>query len=597
MKQTIRKSPAKKLLSSIAVSCSITAAGMLAGCSSSDNSAKEDIPVVNTSADLVVYGKIFTSESGKIVEAFAVKDGKYVYVGDKKGAEVYVEAGKTEVVDYTGKGLVMPGCGNGHSHYMLGYALKSIGTLIGLQDDSEKLLKEIVPAAVKKARAEGATSIFAQGWRLQSLEANMPTRLDLDAICSDIPIYLLDEECHKALANTILLKKAGIIKEDGTAGRTTLRGGEIVTDADGMPTGLLKEQAQTYVRSFLDNDNLYTLGKATANLAEIEQYMHSVGYTMYCEGWGNYFVNTNYYQAAQELDKAGKLHFVLGLPYEIESWMDMDEALARAIDAKKFETTRVIPRWIKLLFDGGVEAGTGIVDPLYPDGHQGIANWTEEEVTELTRKANANGLVIHIHVMGNKGVNQVVNAFVNGGQDEMRNTLVHVRNVNTEDYLRMAQHNIYVTSGVTWHHFPAGAVEYIREHGMTPVGYEDKAYPFKSYFDYGIPATIHSDYPALSGSPDDPFGIMEIAVTGVLWSENGTPLWTEELVSREEVLTALTINCAKQMFVEDERGSISTGKYADFLLLNQDVLTCPVNQIHATKPAATYFEGKKVFSM
>ncbi len=597
MKQTIRKSPAKKLLSSIAVSCSITAAGMLAGCSSSDNSAKEDIPVVNTSADLVVYGKIFTSESGKIVEAFAVKDGKYVYVGDKKGAEVYVEAGKTEVVDYTDKGLVMPGCGNGHSHYMLGYALKSIGTLIGLQDDSEKLLKEIVPAAVKKARAEGATSIFAQGWRLQSLEANMPTRLDLDAICSDIPIYLLDEECHKALANTILLKKAGIIKEDGTAGRTTLRGGEIVTDADGMPTGLLKEQAQTYVRSFLDNDNLYTLGKATANLAEIEQYMHSVGYTMYCEGWGNYFVNTNYYQAAQELDKAGKLHFVLGLPYEIESWMDMDEALARAIDAKKFETTRVIPRWIKLLFDGGVEAGTGIVDPLYPDGHQGIANWTEEEVTELTRKANANGLVIHIHVMGNKGVNQVVNAFVNGGQDEMRNTLVHVRNVNTEDYLRMAQHNIYVTSGVTWHHFPAGAVEYIREHGMTPVGYEDKAYPFKSYFDYGIPATIHSDYPALSGSPDDPFGIMEIAVTGVLWSENGTPLWTEELVSREEVLTALTINCAKQMFVEDERGSISTGKYADFLLLNQDVLTCPVNQIHATKPAATYFEGKKAFSM
>ncbi len=597
MKQTIRKSPAKKLMSSIAVSCSITAAGMLAGCSSSDNSAKEDIPVVNTSADLVVYGKIFTSESGKIVEAFAVKDGKYVYVGDKKGAEVYVEAGKTEVVDYTDKGLVMPGCGNGHSHYMLGYALKSIGTLIGLQDDSEKLLKEIVPVAVKKARAEGATSIFAQGWRLQSLEANMPTRLDLDAICSDIPIYLLDEECHKALANTILLKKAGIIKEDGTAGRTTLRGGEIVTDADGMPTGLLKEQAQTYVRSFLDNDNLYTLGKATANLAEIEQYMHSVGYTMYCEGWGNYFVNTNYYQAAQELDKAGKLHFVLGLPYEIESWMDMDEALARAIDAKKFETTRVIPRWIKLLFDGGVEAGTGIVDPLYPDGHQGIANWTEEEVTELTRKANANGLVIHIHVMGNKGVNQVVNAFVNGGQDEMRNTLVHVRNVNTEDYLRMAQHNIYVTSGVTWHHFPAGAVEYIREHGMTPVGYEDKAYPFKSYFDNGIPATIHSDYPALSGSPDDPFGIMEIAVTGVLWSENGTPLWTEELVSREEVLTALTINCAKQMFVEDERGSISTGKYADFLLLNQDVLTCPVNQIHATKPAATYFEGKKVFSM
>ena len=424
----------------------------------------------------------------------------------------------------------------------------------------------------------------------------MPTREDLDAICSDIPMYFLDEECHKALGNTILLKKAGIINEDGTAGRTTLRGGEIVVDANGMPTGLTKEQAQTYLRSFIDNDNLYTLDRASSNLVEIDQYLASVGYTMYHGGWGNYFVNTNYYQAAQQMDEAGKLHFVLGLPYEIESWMDKDEALGRAVDAQKFASKRVLPRWLKLLFDGGVEAGTGIVNPLYPDGHQGIANWTEEEVTELTRKANAQGLTIHIHVLGNLGVSQVVNAFVNGGKDEMRNTLVHVRNVNDEDYKRIAEHNIYVTSGVTWHHMPDWAAEYIREHGMVPVGQEDKSYPFKSFFDNNIPVSIHSDYPALSGSPDDPFGIMEIAVTGVLWSENGTPWWPEELATREQTLTALTINCAKQMFIEEERGSIKTGKYADFLLLNQDVLTCPVTEIHSAKPTATYFEGKKVYS-
>ena len=549
-----------------------------------------------TSADLVVYGKIFTSNQNQIVEAFAVKDGKYVYVGDKAGADAYVEKGKTEVVDYTGKGLVMSGCGNGHAHYMLGYALKTIGTMIGLDVTSEKFLSEVVPAAVTKARAEGATSIFGQGWRLQSFEPQVPTREQLDAICDDIPMYFLDEECHKALANTILLKKAGIINADGTAGRTTLRGGEIVVDANGMPTGLLKEQAQTYVRNFLDNDNLYTLDRALANLVEIDKYLASVGYTMYHGGWGNYFVNTNYYEACQQMDKAGKLHFVVGLPYEIESWMDMDEALARAADAKKFASTRVLPRWIKLLFDGGVEAGTAIVDPLYPDGHQGIANWTEEEMTELARKANAKGLTLHVHVMGNKGVNHVVNAFINGGQDEMRNTLVHVRNVNAEDYKRMADHNIYVTSGVTWHHNITGAAEYIREHGMAPIGMEDKSYPFKSFFDNNIPVSIHSDYPALSGSPDDPFGIMEIAVTGVMAGENGTPWWTEELATREQALTAMTINCAKQMFIENERGSIKEGKYADFLLLNQDVLTCPETEIHSTKPTATYFEGKRVFA-
>jgi hypothetical protein len=177
--------------------------------------SKKDNPSVKDGADLVVYGKIFTSENNQIVEAFAVKDGKYVYVGDKAGAEAFVETGKTEVIDYSGKGLVMPGCGNGHSHYMLGYALRTVGTMIGLDVNTNQFLKEIVPAAVTKAKAEGATSIFGQGWRLQSLDP-LPTREDLDAICSDIPMYFLDEECHKALGNTILLKKAGIINEDGT---------------------------------------------------------------------------------------------------------------------------------------------------------------------------------------------------------------------------------------------------------------------------------------------------------------------------------------------------------------------------------------------
>ena len=174
------------------------------------------------SADLVVYGKIFTSESRRvgdgtsgmdnlIVEAFAVKDGKYVYVGDKAGAEAYVEAGKTEVVDYTGKGLVMPSCGNGHAHYSTGVALPSIGTIVSGEDSVDKFLNEIVPAAVKKARETGATSIFGFGWNYLTFMENMPTRQQLDAICSDIPLYFADNEAHKGLANTILLVKAGIM--------------------------------------------------------------------------------------------------------------------------------------------------------------------------------------------------------------------------------------------------------------------------------------------------------------------------------------------------------------------------------------------------
>ena len=213
MKQTIHMS-VRKMLSCIVVLSVIIGMGMLASCSSNDKPSNGGSTFEK--ADLVVYGKIFTSDDNKVVEAFAVKDGKYVYVGDRTGAEAYVEAGKTEVVDYRGKGLVMPGCGNGHAHYSMAHALKSFGAAVGLDDNPGKFLTEIVPAAVKAARDAGAKTIFGFGWNLHVFESNMPTRQQLDAICSDIPMYFSDNEGHKGLANTALLVKAGIMKADGT---------------------------------------------------------------------------------------------------------------------------------------------------------------------------------------------------------------------------------------------------------------------------------------------------------------------------------------------------------------------------------------------
>ena len=571
-----------QMLSCIAVMMVVI--GMLTGCKG------------KTSADLVVYGKIFTSDNNQVVEAFAVKDGKYVYVGDKAGAEAFVEEGKTEVVDYTGKGLVMPSCGNGHAHYTLGYAIQSVGTIISYDDSPEKFLKEIVPAAVKKAKDNGSKAIFGQGWNLMPFSKNMPTRQQLDAICSDIPIYFADEEGHKGLANTMMLVKAGIMKEDGTVLKKEIRGGEIGFGADGTPNGFLSEQAGTYTRSFLDNENFFSIDIAKATMKSVQEHLLSEGYTMYIDGYSTYFFNENIFKAAQQIDQAGNLHIVMGLTTELDSWMDMDKVLAQAGDAKKYASTRVKPNWLKIFVDGTVEPGTGFVEPLYPDGHQGVVLWSEEELTDITRKANEKGVTVHTHVMGNKGVNRIVSAYVNGGRDEMRNTLVHVHSVYPEDYKRMADHNIYVTEGMLWHHFSNDKQELLKA-GYVPVGMETKSYPMKSFFDNGIVMSSHSDFPALSGSPDDPFSIMEIAVTGVYHPENAKPWWTEELLTREQALTALTINVARQMFLEKERGSISTGKYADFLLVNKDVLTCPVAEIHAAKLEATYFEGNKVFPL
>ncbi|MBR1804838.1 MAG: amidohydrolase family protein [Selenomonadaceae bacterium] len=555
-----------------------------------------DVFAADTKADLVVCGKIFTSEGNRIVEAFAVKDGRFIYVGDKKGVEPFIERGKTEVIDYSGKGLVMPSCGNGHAHYLSAYAVQSIGTMIAYDDDVNKFMTEIVPNAVKKARETGAKVVYGMGWEYEKFKSKLPTRQQLDAICSDIPMYFADEENHKCLVNTLLLVKAGVMSEDGKVllKADSIRGGEIGMGSDGTPNGFLKEQASTYVRSHLDNDSLFTVDMAKSVLTKTQEHLLSEGYTMYLDGYSSYFFNDVYYRAAQQFEKSGDMKFVLGFSYEFDSWMDIDAKLAQAVAVQKYNSSQVKANWIKLFMDGTVESGTGFIDPVYLDGHQGIVNWTEDEITDITRKANANGLTMHIHALGNAGVNRVVNAYVKGGKPEMRNTIVHLRNVNEPDYKRMADNNIYVTSGMLWHHAYKEQAEEFKT--ILPGKMSVEGYPMKSFFDNGIPVSFHTDYPALSNSPDEPFGIMEIALTGVCYFEGGKPWWTEELVTREQALTALTIGCAQQMFLENERGSIKTGKYADFLLVNKDVLTCPVKEIHTAKPAATYFEGQKVYS-
>ena len=266
-------------------------------------------------ADLVVYGKIFTSENNRLAQAFAVKDGKFVYVGDKNGAKAFIEKGKTEIIDYSGKGLVMPSCGNGHAHYSM-HSIQTVGTIVDREDSAEKFLTEIVPAAVKKANDTGATSIFGFGWNTLEFQKNMPNRQQLDAICSDIPMYFADEEGHKALVNTLCLINAGIMDENGNVLKSEVRGGEIVMGDDGKPTGYLQEQAGTYTRSFLDNEKLFTVDMAKATMLKIQEQMLSEGYTMYLDGWGNYFYNNNLYKAAQQFDKSGDMHFILGTTYQ-----------------------------------------------------------------------------------------------------------------------------------------------------------------------------------------------------------------------------------------------------------------------------------------
>ena len=277
------------------------------------------------------------------------------------------------------------------------------------------------------------------------------------------------------------------------------------------------------------------------------------------------------------------MNFILGLTHEIDSWMNLDDSLRKAAEAKKFTSARIKPNWIRLFMDGTAENGMGLIgrhevqtayflvrengtrfiEPPYFDARQGISNWSEEELAEITRKANANGITMHVQALGNKGVNRVVNAYIKGGKKEMRNTIVHLRHVNPGDYKRIAENNIYVISGMPWHHNSKEIAESLKT--TLPKDMADRGYPMKPFFDNGVPVSFHTDFPAPSNSPDDPFGMIETALTGVHHAEGGSSWRPEEAVTRGQALTAMTIGCARQMFPENERGSIKTGKYAEFL--------------------------------
>lgn len=557
----------------------------------------------NKVADTVVYGTIHTAEDDNpVVEAIAIKDGKYIYVGDKAGVAEFIKEGVTEIVDHTGKGMVMPGCTEGHAHYLMGNAIACMGGLpISHETDNVTSTLEKLKDAYAQAKADGKSAIYGFGWNYHTFHAEgIPTRAQLDAICPDIALYLNDSEGHKGLANTLCLINAGILDKDGNVLVKEIRGGEICMNEDGTPNGLLLEQAGTYVRcKGIDFSELLPLDIVTKSVNVSQQMLLANGFTMYMDGWSNYFANEAFYKAANKLDAEDSLHLVLGMSYEIESsCKDVVAEIAEAVRTKKYTKGHVHANYIKLFIDGTVEGGTGLTLEPYPDGHPGIANWEEDEVAYITDKANAMGLTMHIHTMGDGAVHRCVNAFVNAGTKEARNTLVHVRNMPQEDFQRVADNDIVSVCGVLWHVLPDELWELIKTAAPASVAW--KSYPMKSYFDHGAIMTSHSDYPATSGSPYDPFGIMEIAVTGSV-PYPGTPgkftksWWSEELITLDQIFKALTINGAWQLHVENERGSIKVGKYADFVLADKDVFECPVRDIHNTKVVSTWFEGQKVY--
>lgn len=558
-------------------------------------------------ADTVVYGTIRTAEAeAPTAEAIAIKDGKFIYVGDKAGVKSLIKEGVTEVIDHTGKGMVMPSCFDGHAHYMMTFSLANMkgGVIFAHDDGKAEILKKVDAAALEAVNA-GKQCLFGFGWDFYTLMMTGPdnriTLAELDAVSHGISVALFDSGGHNMFCNSECFRRSGIIDDNGNVLIEKIEGGLLEMDENGHLTGFVDERVTGYPMRMggIDPDEIIDDDVVSIALEKSQELLLSTGYVSYMEGWSNVFHPSKFYEVANRFDKEGKLKLLLSMSYEVEPWQkDMSEQIDNLASLKmKYETQHVHPQYLKLFMDGVVETTTGSMFKPYKTGVVYNSHWSVERLADITRECNAKDLTVHTHVMGDKAIAETTDAYIKGGDGIHRNCLVHLRNLRQEDYQRIAENNIACTAGITWHNINELTLSvlpnYIDEE------YVLHAYPIKSFFNAGIKVSSHTDYPANGVCPQDPFGIMEIAMTGQMIDPatgRPSPLYDpDELVTLEQALQALTINGAWQLGLENERGSIKVGKYADFVLTDKDVFNCPVTDIHNTKVVSTWFEGKKVY--
>ena len=547
-------------------------------------------------ADTVVYGKIYTSNSNQeYAEAFAVKDGKYIYVGGEDGAKAYIQDGTTNVVDYRDKGLVMAGATEGHGHY-IGYgalAYLNLSVFGKTQDEILKNVKEYIDKNPDK------DAYYTFGWdnvAMLEVKEKIDMKSMLDEICSDKILLIGDDSGHNAFFNSKAAEVAGLTND------TRIVGGVLSKSEDGELLGLASDMALNYLLKYaVGTKKIIQESDYEGLVKTMEAALHCFGYTYYQDGWTNYF-GTQFMDALSEHDKKAGLSLVISGSYKIDSYDDWKVELAAAKECcDTYPTTHFKFNTVKLFADGeAVESKSGWLIDGYADGTHGTQVWDDETMNSIVMAANKAGMSMHIHTQGDGASQQVVNAYLNAEDSQtgsIYNGIVHGRNITDDTKKKMGQHHIYAAQNINWRVLTPQGNEVEEIEGVFADASTYMAgYPIKSLIDAGVLVTSSTDVPAAAGAPTTVPGIIEVAVNDTRGDFEVVQLNESERVSVETAMDIMTINGAKQLQIEDERGSIEPGKYADFIFINKDISNCEKDAIHEGEVASVYFEGKEVYT-
>lgn len=576
---------------------------ILFGCKTSNNISSND----ERWADLVVYGTIYTAEdeNDSIAEAFAVKDGKYICVGNKEDVKQFIKEGKTEIIDKTGYGLIIPGCTEGHSHYFGVYG-------VGLQFPCFKCsYQEMLDTLKNEVNKNNIKQFVSFGWDSYELidkaESGYNFAEEIENIAPNIPVVLMDGSGHSAVCNTTALKQAGLLENPN------VRGGEIFLDTNGNPSGYVNDQAIAYILDKNIDKPLTEEQYENACLSAMNMLL-KFGYTNALDAYTNQYDSVSVYKALKKMDDSRKLTMNVAAcynlrSYDADSYKDKVDEVVNIVN--NYSSSHFNPAYIKLFVDGVVESGTGWISKEYnnvPKGKEhGNIIWNQDELNAITSYANSKKILIHSHSYGDAACKSAIDAYIYSNSinnNEFRNCLAHVRNVQIDDIVRAADNKIPVSENLIWHtdfNDNKPNEKAIKDVIVGIVGEElyYDGYPMKTLLDNDVIMSSSTDAPAAEYVEGNILNVIEIATTGISPNENKKAFSPDELISVKDALKSLTINGAWQLGLENERGSIKIGKYADFVILDTNFLDYEGEQlrtIHNTKILNTYFEGKAVYS-
>jgi predicted amidohydrolase YtcJ len=528
-------------------------------------------------ADLIlVNGNVYTvDDAHPRASAFAVRNGRIVFVGSDREAR-FLAGPSTRVIDARGQ-TVIPGMVDAHAHLLgLGTSLRNV------QLAGSKTYEEVIARVVARAKTmKPGEWILGRGWD-QNLWADkkFPTHEALSRAVPNNPVVLSRIDGHAILANEMALKAAGI-----TAATRDPEGGRIERNADRSPTGVFVDNAEDLVSRVIPAATReQTRSAIVAAIAEANKWgligIHDAGASR---------STIDIYESLAREGRFNLRNYVLvsGDSASVRHYMALGPRSG-------LYDGRVWVRSIKLYADGALGSrGAALLAPYSDDkDNTGLLVTPPAEIQRIAAGGLRRGFQIAVHAIGDRGNRVVLDAYDAALKAvptaDHRFRIEHAQIISLDDIPRFAKMGVipsmqasHQTSDMRWAEVRVGPQ---RIKG---------GYAWRSLLNTGVVIPNGSDFPVEEVNPLISFHSAVSRQDDTNWPEGGW--YPAEVMTRDEALKAMTIWPAYAGFQEKTMGSISPGKYADFVILDRDIMTVPATDILKTGVISTWMGGRAVF--